>query len=109
MPPATTTPLNVCQHFTIASGVCGCKFVHPLDWEQQDDGSYWMQRRCPVCWNVTEARYSHDEISAYNLILESQQRGLALIIEQVAQARMVDDTNTLIHAIQNDHLLPEDF
>jgi len=90
-------------------GECGCDTVQPVEWDGYGPRHWKIELRCPNC----EARCTtivEDDVA--ELCDRAHQRGvdaLELTLTEVADANSERDIERLRFALENNHLLPEDF
>jgi len=90
-------------------GECGCDTVQPVEWDGYGPRHWKIELRCPNC----EARCTtivEDDVA--ELCDRAHQRGvdaLELTLTKVAGANSERDIEQLRFALENNHLLPEDF
>ena len=90
-------------------GECGCDTVQPVEWDGYGPRHWKIELRCPNC----EARCTtivEDDVA--ELCDRAHQRGvdaLELTLTKVADANSERDIEQLRFALENNHLLPEDF
>ena len=90
-------------------GECGCDTVQPVEWDGYGPRHWKIELRCPNC----EARCTtivEDDVA--ELCDRAHQRGvdaLELTLTKVAGANSERDIERLRFALENNHLLPEDF
>jgi len=90
-------------------GECGCDTVQPVEWDGYGPRHWKIELRCPNC----EARCTtivEDDVA--ELCDRAHQRGvdaLELTLTKVADANSERDIERLRFALENNHLLPEDF
>ena len=90
-------------------GECGCDTVQPVEWDGYGPRHWKIELRCPNC----EARCTtivEDDVA--ELCDRAHQRGvdaLELTLAKVAGANSERDIEQLRFALENNHLLPEDF
>ena len=90
-------------------GECGCNTVQPVEWDGYGPRHWKIELRCPNC----EARCTtivEDDVA--ELCDRAHQRGvdaLELTLAKVAGANSERDIEQLRFALENNHLLPEDF
>ena len=90
-------------------GECGCDTVQPVEWDGYGPRHWKIELRCPNC----EARCTtvvEDDVA--ELCDRAHQRGadaLELTLTQLTAENAERDIERLRFALENNHLLPEDF
>lgn len=90
-------------------GQCGCGTVQPVEWDGYGPRHWKIELRCPNC----EARCTtvvEDDVA--ELCDRAHQRGadeLELALTKLASENGERDIDALRFALDNNHLLPEDF
>ncbi|GEM_PF-914811 len=90
-------------------GRCGCDTVQPVEWSGYGPRHWKIELRCPNC----EARCTTIvENDVAELCDRAHQRGadaLELTLAQLGEEKGKSDVERLREALENNHLLPEDF
>lgn len=93
----------------LSCGECGCDTVQPVEWDGYGPRHWKIELRCPNC----EARCTtivEDDVA--ELCDRAHQRGadaLELALTKLSDENGKRDIERLRFALQNNHLLPEDF
>ena len=105
-----TDLLHICQ------AGCGCEMVYPLFWKNSQrcaegivEKTYDFCMRCPECEHIREGRFNEDQVEAFDEVLNQGTEDLLAQIKDMARSRFEQEVEVLVAAINNDHLLPEDF
>ena len=95
-------PLNCCPN-------CVSDLVFPLTWQDRDDGTWTIERRCPNCEWSEVGSFDQNAVEAYDDILESATEVLLMELRTWSYSNMNDDVERLISAINADLIQPIDF
>lgn len=101
--------LQATVHELMHCGKCGCQTVQPVEWDGYGPRHWRIELRCPNC----ESRCTtivEDEIA--ELCDRVHQRGvdeLELTLKGLADENAESEIQRLRFALQNNHLLPQDF
>jgi hypothetical protein len=67
--------LHVCGH-------CGSDLVHPVEWEEESPGLWYLERRCPECECASSGIYPQALVDSFDEVLE---RGTDAIVRQLKE------------------------
>lgn len=95
-------PLNCCPS-------CTGDLVYPLTWEDCEDGTWTIERRCPNCEWSEVGSFDQNAVEAYDDILENGTELLLMELRTWSHSNMNDDVERLIDAINADLIEPIDF
>ncbi len=103
---ATTTPHALPLHCCPS---CASEMVYPMNWHEQEDGLWTVERRCPNCEWYDLGTFVREEIEPYDDIIEAGTEELIMELRTWSHSNMNDDVERLIAAIQDDQIQPIDF
>jgi RNase P subunit RPR2 len=88
---------------------CDSILVQPADWNEQGEGHWKVELRCPECewWGLYS--YSQDEVDQYNQELERGGQELIEDLCALTRANMKEEADRFGAALATDSILPEDF
>jgi hypothetical protein len=99
---ADVLELHVCP-------ACEGDLVYPVSWEERDDDSWSIERRCPNCEWRHVGEFSQDEVEVFDDALNDGTEDLLITLRNFARANMEADVERLIAAIHADLIEPMDF
>lgn len=99
---AEVAELHVCPS-------CESDLVYPVSWEEREDDSWSIERRCPNCEWREVGRFSQGEVEVFDDALNDGTEDLLITLRNFARANMEADVERLIDAIQGDLIEPMDF
>lgn len=88
---------------------CEGDLVYPVSWEERDDDSWSIERRCPNCEWRHVGEFSQDEVEVFDDALNDGTEDLLVTLRNFARANMEADVERLIAAIHGDLIEPMDF
>ena len=88
---------------------CDSILVQPANWNEQGDGHWNVELRCPECewWGLDS--YSQDEIDQYGQELDRSGQALIEDLCALTRANMKEEADRFAAALATDSILPEDF
>jgi hypothetical protein len=81
----------------IDCGRCGCEFVNPVAWYEQDKTYWWIRLRCGQCGIAREVELSDDEAARLDRELD---RGVADVARTLARIER-DGPEALVAALRD--------
>lgn len=88
---------------------CESDMVYPTDWEQHK-GRYWeVVLRCPNCEECTMGIMNEELIERFDCLLDRGTDSLVRDLRNLTYFNMATEINSFVQALDNDHILPEDF
>ena len=100
--PAQTPDLHLC-------GTCDSDLVYPVEWEEAGATHWEVVLRCPNCeWSGTGV-YEQHIVERFDEELDRGTEALVRDLKRLMQANMEDEIERFVTALDNDHVLPEDF
>jgi len=88
---------------------CEGDLVYPVSWEERDDDSWSIERRCPSCEWRHVGEFSQDAVEVFDDALNDGTEDLLITLRNFARANMEADVERLIAAIHGDLIEPMDF
>ena len=100
------------SHERIDLHVCGrCEgaLVYPTDWEEAGATHWEVSLRCLNCeWTGTGV-FEQDVVERFDEELDRGTEALVRDLKRLMQANMEGEIDRFVHALDGDHVLPEDF
>ena len=100
--PPPGSGLHVCR-------VCHDDYVVPVWWEELDDERWHMLLRCAQCDTCCDVVVGDDVAKAYDRDLQRGMAEIAASLERSDRARMTDEVQVFIAALERDLIDPGDF
>jgi hypothetical protein len=88
---------------------CDGDLVYPVAWEERDEDSWSIERRCPNCEWRHVGEFGQDEVEVFDDALNDGTEDLLVTLRNFARANMEADVERLIAAIHEDLIEPMDF
>jgi len=88
---------------------CESTLVQPVHWQEQGDGAWSVELRCPECEWRGRGSYSQSDVDHYDVELDRGCKGLVEDLRAVSRANMQEEADRLAAALAADRILPEDF
>src|ERR687894_413934 len=99
--PSEPVDLHVC-------GRCTSELVYPVEWEEAGTTHWEVVLRCPNCeWNGTGV--FEQVVERFDEELDRGTECLVRDLKRLMTANMEDEIERFVSALENDHVLPEDF
>jgi hypothetical protein len=100
--PLEDTELHIC-------GSCESDLVYPVEWDEAGATHWEVSLRCPNCeWNGTGV-FSQDTVERFDEELDRGTEALVRDLKRLMTANMEDEIERFVTALDNGHVLPEDF
>jgi hypothetical protein len=100
--PDSVQDLHVC-------GTCDSELVYPTDWEEVGETHWEVLLRCPNCEWAGTGVFDQDTVERFDEELDRGTEALVRDLKRMMQANMEDEIERFVHALQADHIVPEDF
>ena len=100
--PQSATALHVCVR-------CGGRLVYPFDWSTAAPRHWRVLLRCPECEAIREGLFTQ---GAVDRLADELDRGAGLLIlalDRLTRENMAGEIEVLVHAIDSDLIVPNDF
>ena len=88
---------------------CDSILVQPISWQEQGDGQWNVELRCPECECWGRDSYSQDEVDRYDEKLDRGGQELLEDLRALTRANMEEEADRFSTALATDSILPEDF
>lgn len=88
---------------------CTSTFVYPVWWEEVDDESWAVERRCPACEWRGIGEYPQAMVDAFDDALTDGTETLLRTLRELVRANMADDVERLVSALDSGLIQPMDF
>ncbi len=98
----TAADLHVC-------GSCSSSLVYPTDWEEAGTAHWEVTLRCPNCeWSGTGI-FEQDLVERFDEELDRGTETLVRDLKRLMRANMEEEVERFVSALEDDHIVPEDF
>lgn len=98
----TISDLHVC-------GSCTSNLVYPTEWEEAGATHWEVTLRCPNCeWSGTGI-FEQDLVERFDEELDRGTEALVRDLKRLAHANMEDEIERFTTALEQGHIVPEDF
>jgi hypothetical protein len=88
---------------------CSSDLVYPVEWDEAGATHWEVTLRCPNCeWNGTGV-FSQDVVERFDEELDRGTEQLVRDLKRMMHANMEDEIERFVHALEADHILPDDF
>jgi hypothetical protein len=88
---------------------CGSDLVYPVWWEEVDDETWAVERRCPSCEWRHIGEFRQGAVDHFDDVLTDGTEALLRALRETARTNMADDVDRLVAAIHGGHIQPMDF
>ena len=95
-------PMNHCPD-------CHSDLVYPVAWEESSEDSWRIERRCPNCEWYGEGEFLQAEVEEFDDALNDGTEDLLTSLRQFSRANMEADVESMIRALDENHIQPMDF
>ena len=90
-------------------GECSSDLVYPVEWDEAGATHWEVTLRCPNCeWSGTGV-FSQDLVERFDEELDRGTEQLVRDLKRMMHANMEDEIERFVHALEADHILPDDF
>jgi hypothetical protein len=89
--------------------LCESDLVQPVDWCEQQDGSWHLTLSCPNCSWSEQGTFSREQVDQLEDKLDDALCSMIADLHRLAQANMAEDIERFVAALHADKILPEDF
>ena len=90
-------------------GECGSDLVYPVEWDEAGATHWEVTLRCPNCeWSATGV-FSQDVVERFDEELDRGTEQLVRDLKRMMHANMEDEIERFVHALEADHIQPDDF
>jgi hypothetical protein len=88
---------------------CSSDLVFPVEWDEAGATHWEVTLRCPNCeWSGTGV-FSQDVVERFDEELDRGTEQLVRDLKRMMHANMEDEIERFVHALEADHILPDDF
>ena len=89
---------------------CDAQLCYPTWWRELPDEDAWeVEIRCPECEDTSYGIYSHEEVVLFDEALNFGTDSVISDLNQLTRMNMEEYASLFRVALQDDHILPEDF
>src|SRR4051812_25055324 len=108
---ATPAPVRDDQHVQDlhVCGSCSSTLVYPTEWEEAGATHWEVTLRCPNCeWNGSGV-FEQELVERFDEELDRGTEALVRDLKRLAHANMEDEIERFTTALDEGHIVPEDF
>jgi hypothetical protein len=88
---------------------CGSDLVYPLEWEEAGPRHWEVILRCPNCEWVRSGVYDQETVERFDEILDEGTDALVADLKHLMQVNMQDEVARFVSALEDGHIVPDDF
>jgi hypothetical protein len=88
---------------------CRSELVYPTDWAPAPPRRWRVQLRCPECDWIGCGIYPESVVDRFDHALDAATESLLTDLHLLVRAGMEDQVEAFVAALEDDHILPEDF
>jgi hypothetical protein len=90
-------------------GTCTSTLVYPTEWEEAGSTHWEVTLRCPNCeWSGTGV-FEQELVERFDEELDRGTEALVRDLKRLMHANMEDEIERFVCALEQDHILPDDF
>jgi hypothetical protein len=101
-PAQTPADLHLCRS-------CNSSLVYPTQWDEADETHWEVVLRCPNCEWVGTGVFEQDLVERFDEELDRGTEAVVRDLRRLARANMEDDIERFTIALEQNHIVPEDF
>ena len=101
-PTPDATDLHIC-------GSCESELVYPVEWDEAGSTHWEVTLRCPNCEWAGTGVYEQDLVERFDEELDRGTEQLVRDLKRLMTANMEEEIDRFMQALDQDHILPEDF
>ena len=90
-------------------GECSSDLVFPVEWDEAGATHWEVTLRCPNCEWYGTGVFSQDAVERFDEELDRGTEQLVRDLKRMMHANMEDEIERFVHALEADHILPDDF
>ena len=90
-------------------GECSSDLVYPVEWDEAGATHWEVTLRCPNCEWCGTGVFSQDVVERFDEELDRGTEQLVRDLKRMMHANMEDEIERFVHALEADHILPDDF
>jgi hypothetical protein len=98
----TVSDLHVC-------GACASTLVYPTEWEEAGTTHWEVALRCPNCEWTGTGIFEQELVERFDEELDRGTEALVRDLKRLAHANMEDEIERFTAALEEGHIVPEDF
>jgi hypothetical protein len=99
-----------CEEATLhCCDACGSELVYPVWWEEVDDETWAVERRCPSCEWRHIGEFRQGAVDHFNNVRTDGMGELLRALRETARTNMAHDVDRLVGAIHDGLIQPMDF
>jgi hypothetical protein len=98
----SVSDLHVC-------GSCASTLVYPTEWEEAGTTHWEVSLRCPNCEWVGTGIFEQDLVERFDEELDRGTEALVRDLKRLSHANMEDEIERFTTALEDGHIVPEDF
>jgi hypothetical protein len=90
-------------------GECSSDLVYPVEWDEAGTTHWEVTLRCPNCEWFGTGVFSQDVVERFDEELDRGTEQLVRDLKRMMHANMEDEIERFVHALEADHIQPDDF
>jgi hypothetical protein len=90
-------------------GECSSDLVYPVEWDEAGATHWEVTLRCPNCESYGTGVFSQDVVERFDEELDRGTEQLVRDLKRMMHANMEDEIERFVHALEADHIQPDDF
>jgi hypothetical protein len=90
-------------------GECNSDLVYPVEWDEAGATHWEVTLRCPNCEWFGTGVFSQDVVERFDEELDRGTEQLVRDLKRMMHANMEDEIERFVHALEADHIQPDDF
>jgi hypothetical protein len=90
-------------------GECNSDLVYPVEWDEAGATHWEVTLRCPNCEWCGTGVFSQDVVERFDEELDRGTEQLVRDLKRMMHANMEDEIERFVHALEADHIQPDDF
>ena len=94
--------LHVCS-------ACSSDLVYPVEWDEAGTTHWEVTLRCPNCEWAGTGVFEQTIVERFDEVLDRGTEALVRDLKRMMHANMEDEIERFVHALEADHILPDDF
>jgi hypothetical protein len=98
----TVSDLHVC-------GACASTLVYPTEWDEAGTTHWEVTLRCPNCEWTGTGMFEQELVERFDEELDRGTEALVRDLKRLAHANMEDEIERFTSALDEGHIVPEDF
>ena len=90
-------------------GTCNSGLVYPVEWEEAGSTHWQVSLRCPNCEWTGTGIFEQDSVERFDEELDRGTEAMVRDLKHLMQANMEDEIERFVSALQDGHIVPDDF